>query len=42
MIKMMGRWSSGTYLTYIQTQIAELTTGVASAMSQMLTYHVVG
>ena len=42
MIKKMGRWSSGTYLTYIQTQIAELTTGVASAMSQMLTYHVVG
>ena len=41
-IKKMGRWSSNTYLRYIQTQIGELTVGLASAMAQTLRFHHVG
>ena len=42
MIRKLGRWSSDTFLIYIRDQIANLTTGVATAMSHMLTYHNVG
>ena len=42
MIRKLGRWSSDTFLVYIRDQIANLTTGVATAMSHMLTYHNVG
>ena len=31
MIKKLGRWSSNTYLLYIQSMIGELTAGVSSA-----------
>lgn len=34
-IKKLGRWSSDTYLLYIQTQVANLTHGVASRMTQV-------
>ena len=40
-IKKLGRWSSDTYLTYIQTQIGNLTAGVASAMATRLDLRVV-
>lgn len=42
MIKKLGRWSSNTYLLYIQSQIAQLTAGVAKAMHTRLQYHNVG
>ena len=42
MIKKLGRWSSNTYLLYIQTQIAQLTTDVSSRMSRHLTFYNVG
>ena len=38
----LGRWSSNTFLIYIRGQKSNLTTGVATAMSHMLTYHNVG
>jgi hypothetical protein len=38
-IKKLGRWSSDTYLKYIQTQIGALTAGVASAMARPLRFH---
>ena len=38
----LGRWSSNTFLIYIRNQIGNLSTGVASAMSNALTYHNVG
>ena len=41
-IKKLGRWSSNTYLLYIQTQIAQLTADVASRMSRRLTFQNVG
>ena len=41
-IKKLGRWSSNTYLIYIQSQIAQLTEGIATSMSQRLTLHNVG
>jgi hypothetical protein len=40
-IKKLGRWTSNTYLVYIQTQIADLTTGVAARMAQPLTFHII-
>ena len=40
-IKKLGRWSSDTYLRYIQSQIGELTAGIASKMAQTLRYHIV-
>ena len=33
-IKKLGRWSTNTYLLYIQSQIANLTVGVATAMAR--------
>jgi hypothetical protein len=42
MIKKLGRWSSNTYLRYIQTQIANLTAGVAANMGRFLRFENVG
>jgi hypothetical protein len=42
MIKKIGRWSSNTYLHYIQNSIAELTAGVAQRMAPTLRFHRVG
>ena len=39
MIQKMGRWRGETYLRYIQTQIGELTAGVATAMSKLRWFH---
>jgi hypothetical protein len=41
-IKKLGRWSGNTYLTYIQSSIGELTTGVAERMATTLRFHRVG
>jgi hypothetical protein len=42
-IQKLGRWSSNTYLTYIQTQIGQLTAGVAERMTNVnLQFHLVG
>jgi hypothetical protein len=41
-IKKLGRWSSNTYLHYIQNSIGELTTGVATKMATTLRFHRVG
>jgi integrase len=42
-IQKLGRWSSPTYLTYIQTQIGQLTAGVARRMASVrLRFHLVG
>ena len=41
-IKKLGRWSSNTYLLYIQSQIANLTTGIATQMGRRLTFYNVG
>jgi hypothetical protein len=38
LIKKLGRWSSDTFLKYIQSQIGELTQGVASAMAESLRF----
>ena len=38
-IKKQGRWSSNTFLNYIQEQIGALTTGVAAQMSQYIPFH---
>jgi integrase len=41
-IQKLGRWSSTTYLHYIQTQIGQLTTGVAQRMANIsLRFHIV-
>jgi hypothetical protein len=41
-IQKLGRWSSNTYLHYIQTQIGQLTAGVAQRMAAMsLRFHIV-
>ena len=40
-IQKLGRWSSDTYLRYIQSQIGELTMGIAKNMSKTLWYHIV-
>jgi hypothetical protein len=42
LIKKLGRWTSDTYLVYIQSQIAELTHGVSTLMSKTLAFHQVG
>ena len=39
MIKKLGRWSSNTYLIYIQTQVAQFTQGVAPQMARRLHFH---
>jgi hypothetical protein len=42
-IQKLGRWSSPTYLLYIQTQIGQLTAGVAQRMASVrLRFHLVG
>jgi hypothetical protein len=38
MIKKLGRWSSDTYLRYIQSQIVQLTVGVAANMARLLRF----
>ena len=42
MIKKLGRWSSDTYLKYIQSQIGELTAGIATRMARPMRFHYVG
>jgi hypothetical protein len=42
LIQKLGRWRGETYLLYIQSQIAELTRGVARAMAPSLSFHHVG
>lgn len=37
-IKKLGRWSSDTYLVYIQSQIANLTDGISQRMAQPLSF----
>ena len=41
-IKKLGRWSSNTYLIYIQTQIAQLSAGIARSISRQLRFTNVG
>ena len=38
-IKKLGRWSSNTYLIYIQTQVAQLSHGIATSMARRLDFH---
>jgi len=38
-IKKLGRWSSNTYLRYIQSQIGNLMAGIATQMSTVLRFH---
>lgn len=38
-IKKFGRWSSDTCLRYIQTQIGELTSGIAANMARLIRFH---
>ena len=38
-IKKLGRLSSNTYLRYIQSQIGNLMTGIATRMSTILRFH---
>jgi hypothetical protein len=41
-IQKLGRWSSNTYLHYLQTQISQLTAGVAQRMAALsLRFHIV-
>jgi hypothetical protein len=42
MVNKLGRWSSNTYLRCIQSQIAQLTKGVATNMARILRFHNVG
>lgn len=42
LIMKLGRWSSTTFLTYIHSQIAALTQGVASRMARRIEFHNVG
>ena len=39
LIRKLGRWRSDTFIHYIQSQIAELTAGVATAMSRLMWFH---
>lgn len=38
MIQKMGRWTSNTFLTYIQTQIGALTKGISRRMTRHINY----
>jgi len=38
-IKKLGRWNSDTYLRYIQSQIGDLTAGIATQMARVLHFH---
>jgi hypothetical protein len=42
LIKKLGRWNGETFLIYIQSQIAELTYGIAKSMAPSLSFHQVG
>jgi hypothetical protein len=42
MVMKLGRWSGPTYLHYIQTQIGEVTRGVATSMARLEWFHNVG
>jgi len=41
-IMKLGRWTSATYLRYIQCQIGQLTSGIATNMARVLRFHNVG
>jgi hypothetical protein len=41
-IKKLGRWTSNTYLHCTQTQIGNLTAGIATNMPRLLRFHHVG
>ena len=41
-IMKIGRWSSNTYLRYIQSQIGELSHGLSAAMARPMRFHRVG
>ena len=41
-IKKVGRWSSGTFLTYIHSQISAFSQGLAEAMSTPRIFYNVG
>jgi len=38
-IMKLGRWSSNTYLRYIQTQIGKLTKGLSMSLARILGFH---
>jgi hypothetical protein len=42
LIRKLGRWRGDTFLIYIQSQIAELTSGISKAMAPSLSFHQVG
>ena len=42
MIKKLGRWSSDTYLIYIQTQVANVSMGVSARMAQPMQFQMLG
>jgi hypothetical protein len=39
LIKKLGRWRSDTWLTYVHTQVGELTQGLATTMSRPIVFH---
>jgi len=41
-IKIMGRWSSDTFITYIHSQIGALTVGLSVKMAREIMFHNVG
>ena len=41
-IKIMGRWSSNTFITYIHSQIGALTAGLSIKMAREIMFHNVG
>lgn len=41
-IRLMGRWSSDTFLDYIHSQIAAFSTGLSSAMSKNILFNNIG
>lgn len=38
-IKKCGRWRSDTWLTYIHSQIAEFSSGLAATMARPVVFH---
>jgi len=40
-IKKLGRWSSDTYLVYIQSQIANLNEGIARQMALPVSFRMI-
>jgi hypothetical protein len=41
-IRLMGRWSSNTFLDYIHSQIAAFSTGLSTAMSENILFNNIG